>query len=301
MARGSLEHLPHSLTDQVPAEHLAETKHSSYCKFQAVSTIATDKVYDRPLLYDIGFGYRNVSAEVELLLAWAARASGAPVRSALELAAGPADHAIEMASRSLRCSALDRSSAMCAYARKKANERSVALTIHEADMNDFSLGETFDLACTLLSSLMYVYTLDAMVQHLRSVARHLVPRGAYIVELPHPGDFLQEPRQRQTHWSVRRDETTVEVSWGHPDDPYDATTQVHDALVEFRVRRGDQVEAYRERTRMKEWLAPEFEAAVRLSGEFEIVARHGDFRLDAPFDDTEQSWRMIAVLRRSQK
>jgi SAM-dependent methyltransferase len=263
-----------------------------------VSAAAVEMVFARPLIYDVAFSYRDVSAEVDLLLAWATRVSGQSPRSALELAAGPADHAIAMARRHLHCAAIDRSSAMCSYARQRAAEQAVVLRVHQADMVDFSIGERFDLACTMLSSLMFIYTLDHLVQHLRCVARHLEPGGVYIIEMPHPADFLTGRGRTSPPWSAARDGLEVEVRWGRPDDPYAPLTQTLDALVEYRVRRGDQVELFRERTRMREWLASEFEAAVLLSGAFETVERHGAFELDAPLDSSEASWRMIQVLRR---
>ena len=53
----------------------------------------------------------------------------------------------------------------------------------------------------------------------------------------------------------------------------------------------------RETCKMKIWLAPEMEAAIKLSGAFEIAERHGGWLVDSPFDNGEEAWRMIHVLR----
>ncbi|HVY61626.1 MAG TPA: class I SAM-dependent methyltransferase, partial [Planctomycetota bacterium] len=133
-------------------------------------------MYDKPLIYDIAFGYRDIPAEVDCLLAWAARSLGRAPASALELAAGPADHAIELASRGLAAGALDREASMCDYAREKAARRGVAVDVSCADMIDFDLGgRRFDLAATMLDSLCHVPTVPALERHLRAVARHLAP------------------------------------------------------------------------------------------------------------------------------
>src|SRR6516225_5648786 len=73
-------------------------------------------IYDDPELYQLACAYRDIPAEVDALLAWAGRhlrEPGAGPGSALELAAGPADHARELARRGLLATALDISPAMC--------------------------------------------------------------------------------------------------------------------------------------------------------------------------------------------
>jgi hypothetical protein len=52
-------------------------------------------VFDAVDAYEIAFGYRDIPAEVDLLTVWSRRhGPGRPDR-VLELAAGPADHALE--------------------------------------------------------------------------------------------------------------------------------------------------------------------------------------------------------------
>jgi SAM-dependent methyltransferase len=257
-------------------------------------------VYEKPLIYDIAFSYRDYKEEVELLQAWCRRQSGADrPRSVLELACGPADHAIELALRGARAAALDLLPAMCDYARRKAAARGAALEVHCADMTDFSLAARFDLAILMVASAAHIYTLDAFVRHLRCVARHLTPAGCYVLEMPHPGDFLtREPRAKST-WTHSRDGLEVETQWGSPEDPYDPITQIGEARVEYRVRDGKKEEVHVERCLMRDWSATELEAAVRLSGAFEVVEQHGAFALDAPFDTSEESWRMITILRKT--
>jgi SAM-dependent methyltransferase len=269
-------------------------------------------MYDAPLIYDIAFSYRDFRHEMDCLLGWAARAAGgrAP-RSFLELAAGPADHAIEAARRGLRAAALDLSPAMCAYARERAARAGVSLEVHEGDMIDLALPDAalpvapeggargFDLAATMISSLAHVPTPAAMVRHLRAVARRLAPGGVYIVEQPHPADFLEGKPRVLTNWTTERDGITVETEWGRDGDPYDPITQTLEATVEMRVRGRHAGEERRvEVVRMKEWTATEMEACLLAAGVLEIAARHGDFALDAPFDSSPASWRMISVLRR---
>ena len=137
-----------------------------------------------------------------------------PPRSVLELAAGPAEHARELARRGLEATALDLSAAMCARAGDLAKADGLSLTVVEADMRDFRLPGEFDLAITMLNSLCHLLSLDDMLRHLASVARHLAPGGLYIVELAHPADFFAAERRTSTEWTSAVAAATVSVRWG---------------------------------------------------------------------------------------
>src|SRR5580700_850061 len=155
-------------------------------------------IYDEPEFYEAACAYRDVPAEVDALLRWSGRhrapGSGLP-RSVLELAAGPAEHARNLARRGLEATALDLSPAMCARARDLAEAAGLKLTVVQADMRDFSLPGPFDLAITMLNSLCHLFSLDDMVRHLTAVGRHLDPGGLYITELAHPADFFAAERR----------------------------------------------------------------------------------------------------------
>ncbi len=255
-------------------------------------------VYDRPLLYDIAFSYRDFPVEVDALGAFFARASGRPTPSSvLELASGPADHAIEWSRRGIPALALDRSEAMCEYVRAKAGPAGVE--VRRADMIDFALGRRFDLALLMCNSLAHIHSMDDLVRHLRSAAAHLEASGVYVLEIQHPRHFVgrsTRPAEATLPWTVERFGLEVETRWGSPEDPYDPSRQLFDARVEFRIRDGASEERFTERCLMRDWTLMELEAAVAISEAFEIAAVHGDFEAEASFD--AESWRMIVVLRR---
>src|SRR5215469_8827142 len=69
-------------------------------------------IYEEPELYQLACAYRDVPAEVTALLAWCGEHSREEVQTVLELAAGPAEHALELARRGLSATALDKSAAM---------------------------------------------------------------------------------------------------------------------------------------------------------------------------------------------
>ncbi len=260
-------------------------------------------VYDKPLLYDIAFSYRDYPAEVDALCAWFARVSGTgrQPRSFLELAAGPADHAIELARRGASATALDLAPAMCDYARQKSELLGAPVDSACADMIDFELPARFELAALMINSVAHLYDLDALVQHLQAVARHLEPHGVYALEVQHPADFVgRGPRPTGTSqpWTVERFGLEVRTRWGTPDDPYDPLRQIFEAHVELQVRGPEGEETIHERVPMRDWTRTELEAGVRLSGAFELAEIHGALEADAPFDSSPESWRMVLVLRR---
>jgi SAM-dependent methyltransferase len=258
-------------------------------------------IYDEPEFYEAACAYRDVPAEVNALLRWSEKhrvATAGPLRTVLELAAGPAEHARELARRGLDATALDRSPAMCARAGDLAAAAGVGLTVVQADMRDFSLPGRFDLAVTMLNSLCHLLTLDDMIQHLASVARHLVPGGVYIAELAHPADYLSAERRTSSEWSSDVPDGTVSVRWGGGKDEIDPITQVTREHVSVTYRkRGGAVRTVTDVVPNRFWSATEMAAALRLAGGLVLAASYGDFDADSPVDAPD-AWRMILVLRR---
>ena len=258
-------------------------------------------IYDEPEFYEAACAYRDVPAEVNALLRWSGKHrapdSSLP-RSVLELAAGPAEHARNLARRGLEATALDLSPAMCARARELAEAAGIRLTVVQADMRDFSLPGRFDLAVTMLNSLCHLMSLDDMLRHLASVGRHLGQGGLYIMELAHPADFFAAERRTSSEWSTEVGGGTVSVRWGAQDqiDPVTQITREHVSVTYH--KRGGPVRTVTDVVPNRFWTATELTAAVRLVGGFDVVARYGDFDSDLPVDAAD-AWRMILVLRRT--
>ena len=260
-------------------------------------------IYDEPEFYQAACAYRDVPAEVDALLRWSAKyrePQGGLPRSVLELAAGPAEHARELARRGLEATALDLSAAMCARARELAKADELSLTVVEADMRDFRLSGDVDvdLAITMLNSLCHLLSLDDMLQHLASVARSLRPNGLYIMELAHPADFFAAEHRTSSEWRTEVGDGVVSVRWGVQDqiDPVTQITREH-VSVTYHKRHGP-VRTVTDVVPNRFWTATEMAAAIRLAGGFTVVASYGDFDADLPVD-AAGAWRMILVLRRA--
>jgi SAM-dependent methyltransferase len=258
-------------------------------------------IYDEPEFYAAACAYRDVPAEVDALLRWSEKHRGAaadPLHSVLELAAGPAEHARNLARRGLEATALDLSPAMVAWAGDMAARDGVPLAVVQADMRDFSIAGSFGLAITMLNSLCHLFTLDDMVRHLTAVARHVVPGGLYIAELAHPADFFAAERRTSSEWSSEVADGTVSVRWGGPKDEIDPITQITREHVSVTYRkRGGAVRTVTDVVPNRFWTATELAAAIRLAGGFTVAAAYGDFDTDSP-PDAPEAWRLILILRR---
>jgi SAM-dependent methyltransferase len=231
-------------------------------------------IYDEPELYELACAYRDVPAEVTALQSWCAThfAGGDGVRSVLELAAGPAEHARELARRGLRATALDWSAAMCGYAAGRAKAAGVTLDVVEADMRDFRVTGpdgaqvAFDAAATMLNSACHLFTLDDLVRHLAAVRAHLVPGGLYIVELAHPADvFAPEPRT-SSEWTVDAPGVHADVHWGSRGDRIDPLTQVTNEHMTITATAKDgTIRTVSDVVPNRFWTLTEFTAAIALA------------------------------------
>lgn len=259
-------------------------------------------IYDEPELYQLACAYRDIPVEVSALLSWCASHwqgdAGAAVQSVIELAAGPAEHALELARRGLRATALDRSAPMCSYAAAQAAAAGLDLDVVQADMRDFSIPGRFDLAITMLNSLCHLFTLDDLVAHLTAVAAHQPPGGLYIIELAHPADYLAQVPRTSSEWTIEQDGVRAEVRWGGHQDRIDPVTQITSEHMSITAHGADgTVRSVSDVVPNRFWTATEMTAAIRLAGGYALAASYGDF------DDTTMlgdpaAWRMILVLRR---
>jgi SAM-dependent methyltransferase len=274
-------------------------------------------IYQEPELYQLACAYRDVPAEAAALLTWLdehaklpgdgdgdGAGDGAGARSVLELAAGPAEHARELARRGLRATALDFSPAMCAYAAGQAAAAGLELTVVEADMRDFRItgpdgGQArFDLAITMLNSVCHLFTLDDLVNHLSAVAAQLAAGGLYIVELAHPADFFSAAPRTSNEWTVDVGGVHAQVRWGGRQDRIDPLTQITDEHMTIKATAEDgTVRTVSDVVPNRFWTLTEFTAAVRLAGGYELAASYGDFD-DTTALNAPTAWRMILILRR---
>lgn len=256
------------------------------------------QLYADPELYELVFSTRDIAAQVDVLEGWYGACSKGRPQKALELAAGPAAHARELARRGTRATALDLSPVMCAYARRRARSAGLDLEVVRGDMVSFELADRFDLAFTMLDSASHLVDLDTMVSHLRAVRAHLRRGGLYVMEMGHPADLFGTART-QSRWRVTGDGVHVDVRWSLRAKAFDPRTQIGAHTIAVTVSERGRRRIVRDSLVLRQWTPTELDAAIRLAGGLRLVGRHGFFAEDAPFEGGPDEWRMISVLQRA--
>lgn len=257
-------------------------------------------IYAQAALYDLAFSYRNIEAETQFLLDCYQRATGNQARRVLELAAGPARHALDCSRRGLQATALDLSPEMMAYAGQLATDADLSLQTLVADMRDFSLPQPVDLAFTLLDSTAYLLTAQDFMQHLQAVARNLNPDGLYILEMTHPADIFERNQRVQTDWEMERGALRLEISWGDPDDFFDPVSQITDCSVSLKARGPEGKVNLRTSAPQRSYTYQEVQALLATQSDFLLWQSYGAFDPAFGLDD-ERAWRMILVLKKKRR
>ena len=202
------------------------------------------QIYDAPTLYDAAFGFRDFEDEVDFLCAAHEKhgnTGGAPSKI-LELAAGPARHAVEAASRGMEATAVDLSEAMAAHGARIATENDVALDYRVGDVRE---PLPFDNVCSawlLLGSVGHLLTNDDALRCFQNARKALADGGTLILELPHPRETFRVDGVSEDGWEVPFEGGDLRVRWGAEEDAFDPLTQVRQASVAFETDQGQSIE-----------------------------------------------------------
>ena len=102
---------------------------------------------------------------------------------ALDLCCGPGRHAVPLARRGLRVTAVDRTHFLLNRARERAQLAGLTIEFVESDMREFQRPAGFDLALSLFTSFGYFDAHEEDLQVLRNVHRSLRPRGVLVMDM----------------------------------------------------------------------------------------------------------------------
>jgi SAM-dependent methyltransferase len=114
------------------------------------------------------------------------RLAGLPERTdaaALDLCCGPGRHALPLARRGLRVTAVDRTPLFLERARERARAAGLTVEFVEGDMREFRRAAAFDLAISLFTSFGYFAAREDDLQVLRNVRASLRPRGVLVMDM----------------------------------------------------------------------------------------------------------------------
>ena len=252
------------------------------------------QIYDAPTLYDAAFGFRDFEDEVDFLCAAHEKhgnTGGAPSKI-LELAAGPARHAVEAASRGMEATAVDLSAAMVKCGTQIAKEEDVALDYRVGDVRE---ALPFDNVCSawlLLGSVGHLLTNDDALRCFQNARKALADGGTLILELPHPRETFRVDGVSEDGWEVPFEGGDLRVRWGAEEDAFDPLTQVRQASVVFET----DGQSITDVVPTREYTLQELRLLADAAG-FVDVATYG--ALDPEFvaaDDDELAYRLVVVL-----
>ncbi|MEW5825908.1 MAG: class I SAM-dependent methyltransferase [Candidatus Bipolaricaulota bacterium] len=163
--------------------------------------------------YDKIYAGKDYATEVGRLLALLGDAGGMR-RTLLDVACGTGRH-LELLREHFAVEGLD----VCREALDVARRRCPGVVLHVADMTGFHLGKTFDVVTCLFSSIGYARTLEGLRAAVFTMAAHLAPGGALIVE---PWFTPDEWRPNTVHAS-------------YVDEPELKIARVNTSLVDGRI------------------------------------------------------------------
>ena len=264
--------------------------------FSSSQAESYDSLEDLGVLYD-HVGAYSTRHDVGFYVGEAARVDG----KILEVASGTGRVLIPIARTGKRIVGVDRSRKMLDRCREKLAAEPAAVrdrvTLHDADMRDFDLGERFAAAIFPFRPFQHLATFDDQLSCLDTVRRHLVPGGRLIFDVfnpdlariatPSTDEFEDTPDTALPDGSrFRRTGRLVAV---HRLD------QVNDVeLVYYVTRPSGETERRVHAFQMRWFLRNELEHLLARGG-FEIDALYGDFDR-SPLVDTSPE---IIVVARS--
>lgn len=255
-----------------------------------------DNLYQRSIFYDIVFN-RDVSREVDFMLALYRRYTGQTMQSVLDIACGPGYHARAFARRGLRAVGLDLRPEMVRFAADQAAAEAIEVEWLTADMRGFELAAPVDMAITVFDGIDALLTNEDMTQHLQTVAANLTANGLYLIEHTHPRD-CSLTNYGSFHYGGQRNGITVEINWAINNPAFDLVTGVAQTEIEMRVDDHGQKQVIHDYAQERILSPQEIGLLVQLSGALELVGWYGDFDLQQGLDNSPASKKMIAVLQK---
>ena len=250
--------------------------------------------YSAPRYYEIAFDM-NRRQEVNFLVHCFRRYARRRVRRVLDIACGTGPHLIRLAGRGYRMSGLDLSPENIAYLRERAAAGVVTPELFVADMTRFRLPKPVDAAICMQDSQGHLLTNEALLDHLRCVARSLGKGGLYVFDRYMCSSWT-DPARRWS-WTRRRGNATVRATFEALKD-LNPVTQTFFEDMELEVHENGTRHVYRQRHASRMVFPQELKALVQLAGGFDLVEWFYGFKPHLRLDEAHHPLLMVVVLRK---
>jgi SAM-dependent methyltransferase len=250
--------------------------------------------YSAPRYYEIAFDM-NRRQEVNFLVHCFRRYARRPVRRVLDIACGTGPHLIRLAGRGYQMSGLDLSPQNIAYLRERAAASGFTPELFVADMTRYRLPKPVDVAICMQDSQGHLLTNEALLDHLRCVARSLRKGGLYVFDRYMCSSWT-DPARRWS-WTRRRGNATVRATFEALKD-LNPVTQTFFEDMELEVHENGTRHVYRQRHASRMVFPQELKAFVRLAGGFDLVEWFYGFKPHLRLDEAHHPLLMVVVLRK---
>ena len=257
--------------------------------------VGSQPQYSTPRYYEIAFDM-NRKQEVDFLVHCFRRYSRRAVKTVLDIACGTGPHLIRLAERGYRMSGLDLSAENIDFLRERLLAKGLAgVTLHVADMTRFRLPRPVDAAICMQDSQGHLLTNDAILAHLRCVARAVRKGGLYVFDRYMCSSWT-DPARRWS-WTRRRGRATVRATFEALKD-LNPVTQTFFEDMELEAHEDGQRHVYRQRHASRMVFPQELRSLVELAGGFELVEWFYGFKPRLKLDRAHHPLLMVVVLRK---
>jgi SAM-dependent methyltransferase len=250
--------------------------------------------YSAPRYYEIAFDM-NRKQEVDFLVHCFRRFARRPIRSVIDIACGTGPHLIRLGRRGYRMVGLDLSPENISFLRERTEEEGLEVALHVGDMTRFRLLRPVDAAICMQDSQGHLLTNEAIVAHLRSVARAVRKGGLYVFDRYMCSSWT-DPARRWS-WTRSRGRATVRATFEALKD-LNPVTQTFFEDMELEAHENGQRHVYRQRHASRMVFPQELRALVELAGGFELVEWFYGFKPHLKLDLAHHPLLMVVALRK---
>jgi len=247
-------------------------------------------LYDSPFYYEVAFGFRDISKEVDFFEQCIKKFSKIKVRKVLDIGCGPSPYMLELRKRGYAFSGLDLSKAMLDYSLEKARKAGMGVEMIHADMRNFKTKEKFDFVFCMLGSIAIESNRD-FLSHLDSVAACLRSGGLYLIDASINFDWTSLGSQS---WTVIKNGLTVNVTWESV--PINLVEQkIIDRVIAEVIENGRR-RVFKTEKIDKVVFPQEFLELVEENGKFVFLGWYNNFSLAEPLEKAKRINRPVTLL-----
>jgi len=255
-------------------------------------------VFENPRYFEIAFQHRDIGKECDFIESVMETFSKTDNRKALDIYCGTGAHILELLRRGYDVDGFDCTDPMLEYVRKKLNPKFYKPRLWKDNLESFTVEGEYGLLTNMLTSFNYITTNEGVLSHLECAAKALSYGGIYIIEMNHPRDMLSDSTSAPNKWIEVRDNLEIEMDWDYKSAHLDYIDQIYNMTGKMKIREGDDEKILTSEEKIRIYLFQEMRALISLSGWLNLVRAFGAFHFEQTLDGSDDSWRMILVLRK---